>query len=378
MQSVYDLQNNHSFDYKKILIVDDNKTNILVLKSMLEDYGYKQIYSALSAKEAYSILEKESINLILLDVMMPDIDGIEACFHIRGMQKHKRTPIIMVTADDSDETLKNSFDAGANDFTTKPINFINLNTRIQNIFIHKEKDDLILNQTRSAAINDIIEVLAHQWRQPLSAISATAMNISLAYELEDLNAEKLNKYIDNITKYTKELSNTIDDISDISKADTKQVRIDINNLIKYLINMIDIGYDTNNISIKFKEQELDKVLIYSNELKTVLLNILINSQEAFIRNDILGKKIVEISTRQDDNNTYINIKDNAGGIDASHISKVFDPYFSTKYEKNAKGLGLHSCKQIIEHHHGGEITISSHNANTQVSITLLNRVKEPI
>jgi len=367
------MDTHHSFTNKQLLIVDDNQTNILLLKTMLEEYGYKFIFTALSAIDAYSVLNEQKIDLILLDVIMPGIDGITACLTIKNMPKYKHTPIIMVTADTSDDTLKKSFDAGANDFTVKPINFVNLHSRIQNVFIHKEKDELILKQTRSSAMNDIIDTLAHQWRQPLSAINATAMNISISYELDDLTQDALTHHLRDISNYTQELSKTIDDLRNISKVDYKILSTDINKLIKYVINIINVGYENNKISLNLEDTELEKIMIYPNELTRVLLNILINSQDAFIRNKLDKKRIVKITSSQNEKYTQISIKDNAGGIDESCISKVFDPYFSTKHERNGKGLGLHNCKQIIELHQGGKIKINSKNSFTEVIIELLNK-----
>ncbi|MCK4974824.1 MAG: response regulator, partial [Sulfurimonas sp.] len=177
------MQENHSFNDKSILIIDDSKTSILLLEEMLKEGKYTSICSATSAKEAYEQLKQKEIDIILLDVVMPDIDGIEACKTIRKIPKYKQTPIIMVTANDSNETLKKSFDAGANDFVTKPVNFINLNSRIKNILLHQEKDMMIQNQTSSAAVNEIIEVLTHQWKQPLADISDKITKIKDAYQL---------------------------------------------------------------------------------------------------------------------------------------------------------------------------------------------------
>ena len=174
------MQINSSFKNRNILIVDDNKTTILFLETMLKDDGYFNLYTAYSAKESYKVLEKEKIDIILLDVMMPDIDGIEACKEIKQMKKYKSRPIIMVTADDTEATLKKSFEAGANDFVTKPINFTNLSSRMENIFSHQDKDTMIQNQTRSAAMSEIIEVLAHQWRQPLAAITSTSLKFKVS------------------------------------------------------------------------------------------------------------------------------------------------------------------------------------------------------
>ncbi len=363
---------------KNILLVDDNKTNILLLETMLDDAGYTSIYSCLSAKEAYKKLEKYKFDIILLDIGMPDIDGIEACRTIREMPKYKRVPIIMVTANDSDENLSKSFDAGANDFVTKPVNFINLNSRMKNLFSHQEKDMLIMNQIRVSAMNEIIEVLAHQWRQPLATISSSAIHIQVANELGKLNSTEIESNMTKISDYAQELSKTIDEIRDVSKTDEKALHVDINKLVKHALSVIQKSYKSRDIALQMKEKELEEILTFPNEFVRVLLNIFINSQEAFIRNKKDSKKVIQIETMQDSDSTTIIIRDNAGGIKPENLSKVFDPYYSTKYEKNGKGLGLYNCKQIIEQHQGGKLNISSNDSITEVKIELLNDFKEPL
>jgi len=101
---------------KNILIVDDNKSNVLLLNALLEDLGYVSIFSAFGAKEAYEIIENNSMDLLLLDVMMPEIDGLDACKYIRQELNHTHVPIIMVTADTSDKTIEKSFEVGASDY----------------------------------------------------------------------------------------------------------------------------------------------------------------------------------------------------------------------------------------------------------------------
>ena len=116
-------KNQNIFDIyrKKILIVDDFKDNLELIKNMLEDNGYKNIICVLSAKEAYKELAKNNIGLIILDIMMPEINGIEACRHIKTNALYKDIPIIIVTAKADLQTLKSSFEAGANDYIRKPI-----------------------------------------------------------------------------------------------------------------------------------------------------------------------------------------------------------------------------------------------------------------
>ncbi|MCF6309280.1 MAG: hybrid sensor histidine kinase/response regulator [Sulfurimonas sp.] len=367
------MQENNSFTDKSILIIDDNKTDMLLLKSILVEEGYKSIYTAESAKEAYQILETNMITAILLDVSMPEIDGIEACQTIRKIYRHKTTPIIMITADSSDETLKRSFDAGANDFVTKPINLVNLNSRIKNIILHKEKDKMIQDQISSAAVNEIIEVITHQWKQPLADISKRVLKIKDAYQLGKIDKYIFEENIDKIDKDAHELSKAIDEVKTLSNIDKKTSTVAINILVKYALNIIKKSYKNRKISLQMKEDEnLKKILMLPNEFVRVLLNILINSQEAFLQNKNKQTKTVQIIISQDDIYTKIVIRDNAGGINDENISKIFNPFFTTKNKKNSTGLGLYYCKQIIEQHQGGKLSIYSNNNITEVSIKLLN------
>ncbi len=360
-----------NYHNKYILIVDDNETNILLLKSMLEDDGYQHILTSTGAKDTYAILDKEPIDLILLDVMMPDIDGIEACKTIRESEKHKDISIIMVTADDTDETLTKSFDAGANDFTTKPINFINLNTRIKSVLSLKEKDAIILNQTRATAMNDIIDTISQQWTKPLLNINKIVHDLETLCKKEQPNIELIKEGLQGIGSSSIGLSKTIDVFRKISKIEQKQVHTDINKLLIYTLKIIQDSYKSNHITLQFKEEnQINKIMVYPNELVRVLLNIFINSQEAFASQKQNLKKIVQVVISQTQEYTSISIKDNAGGIKEENMKHVFDPYFSTKKEKQGSGLGLYSCKQIIEQHLQGSVEIISKKNTTELLVTL--------
>ena len=361
----------NNYHNKHILIVDDNETNILLLKSMLEDEGYQHILTSTGAKDTYTLLDKEPIDLILLDVMMPDIDGIEACKAIRQSQEHNNISIIMVTADDSDETLTKSFDAGANDFTTKPINFINLNTRIRSVLSHKEKDSIILNQTRATAMNDIIDTISQQWTEPLHNINEMVKNLDTLCKEKQPNITLIKEGLQDINSSSTNLTKTIDIFRSISQVEHKQVHTDINKLLIYTLKIIQDSYKSHNIILQFKEeQDINKIMVYPNELVRVLLNIFINSQEAFSSQDKNLKKIVQVVVSQSKEYTSISIKDNAGGIKEENMKHLFDPYFSTKKEKAGSGLGLYSCKQVIEQHLEGNVDIISKKNTTELLVTL--------
>ncbi|EDZ61613.1 two-component hybrid sensor and regulator [Sulfurimonas gotlandica GD1] len=360
------------FYSKNILIVDDNKVNILVLEGLLEDEGYTSILSATSALQAYDILKKNNIDMILLDVMMPQIDGIEACRTIRQTPNYNHIPIIMITADISDETLRKSFEAGANDYLNKPVNMTNLKVRIESQFMNAHKDALILNQNRLLAVNETVQMLAHQWRQPLSIISTITMDIAVAYEFDELTAEHLDRSLNNINNAVQELSKTLDEFRQISNIEESTSLNNINDTVNKSIKLIEDRFESNHINLETDLQHQQDILYFPNELVKILISIYTNSIEAFKKTPHEIKKFIKISTKQNKDYTYIEAVDNAGGIDKDLINRIFDPYVSTKDEKNAVGLGLYNAFNILKESMHASIKVTSQNSQTTVTIKIPN------
>lgn len=369
---------NIDFHSKNILIVDDVTTNIFFLKTLLEEEGYLSIYTATSAKKAYSILEEKNIELILLDVSMPDIDGIEATKYIRGHDNYKHIPIMMVTADDSNETLQRSFNAGANDYITKPVNIQNLRIRAESLFMSAHKDVIILNQSRLLAVTDTVKMLAHQWRQPIAAIASTTMNISIKNELQTLDSKELDLSLRKINEYLQDLSRSIDDFAHISKVETDSSRNKMNTTIEESLSLTAESFIVNSISIETNLPLCKPTIYFENELIKVLIAIYKNSIEAFVRNNIKVGKLIKVSIVQTDAMTSIKIIDNAGGIDPSLIERVFDPYVSSKKEKNSVGLGLYNAVNVLRDYMHATIKLTSEKDETTVTIEIPNEELEEV
>jgi len=359
-----------NFQTKTILIVDDITTNRVLLSSLLEDEGYISIYEASSASEAYGILETHTIDLILLDVMMPEIDGVEACQYIHEDKSSSHIPIIMVTSDDSDETLTKSFNAGASDYVTKPINATNLKVRMASIFLNAHKDTIIQNQNRLLAVNETVQMLAHQWRQPLSTINSTILKLVLQNELDKLNKKDLAKDLETVTSHLQTLSKTLDEFRKITSKESQATSVDVDNLIQTSISLINARFQKNSIKISTNLQSKTETLLYQNELTNILINIYTNSLEAFtIKNEIKDKKL-SISTLSTSESVTIVIEDNAGGINGDLLKNIFEPYVSSKYEKNGVGLGLYNAFITLKNLMNATIKIDSFNNSTIVSIVI--------
>lgn len=361
------------FHSKNILIVDDVNTNTMYLKILLQEEGYSSIYTANSAKQAYTILEDNNIELILLDVSMPDIDGIQATKYIREQESLKNIPIMMVTSDTSSETLKKSFDAGADDYITKPVNIQKLQIRAESLFMSAYKDGVILNQNRLLAVTDTVKMLAHQWRQPIASIASTTMHISIKNELGTLDPNELKISLDKIDEYLQSLSRSIDDFAHISKLDTDASLHDMNVTVTESLALIHDSFIHDDISLETNLTSSKSIIYFEDELLKILLSIYKNSIEAFQKNTISTAKIIKVTTSQTDTITRIIISDNAGGVDSSVIRKIFDPYVSTKEEKNGVGLGLYNALNVLKEYMHATIHISSVNDETTVTIKIPNK-----
>ncbi|MFK5882712.1 MAG: cache domain-containing protein [Sulfurospirillum sp.] len=238
----------------------------------------------------------------------------------------------------------------------------NFNMMIETIEKNIKKEKKIMEQSRLAQMGEIMSMIAHQWRQPLSSISSAVVNIQIKihskkYDFENKNdtllfLNLLNKKLNSIEEYVQFLSTTVDDFRTFFKQDSNKKLVPLAIPINKALQMIETSMSNKNIQINKNFQANNEVLIYKNELIQVILNILKNSEDNFIEKNI-PNPTVHITTKEEKNMNLISIVDNGGGIPDDILSKIFKPYFSTKVEKNGTGLGLYMSKVIIEEHHNG-------------------------
>ena len=221
---------------------------------------------------------------------------------------------------------------------------------------NRKKDEKIFLQSKAASMGDMIANIAHQWRQPLSAISTTATSMQLQLELKLAREEEVMDSFNHIIEYTSFLSQTIDDFRGFLKMDEEAERFDIRNVFAKTKNIIKSVYKQNDIEIIYTKPSFNlEVNGMPNALAQVFLNILNNSKDAFTSHEIKEKKVFVDFDREDDN-YVIYIKDNALGIKEDIINKIFDPYFTTKHQSQGTGIGLHMSKNIVEKSFGGQIS----------------------
>ena len=234
--------------------------------------------------------------------------------------------------------------------------------------IINRQHEQLLASSRSAAMGEMLSMIAHQWRQPLSVINTSVASMKVKRELEILDEDSLEysfKTIENTVLY---LSDTIDDFRDYFKPNKQESRVNLSELFNKSIFFLKA--EMSNLDIYY-EDNIDKeltIFTYKNELLQVIINIIKNSVDAFLENSKEQKHII-VTIVKENSIIYITITDNAGGIEQDILQKIFEPYFSTK-SKNGTGLGLYMCKVIVCEHLKGEIYASSKDEHTTLNIKL--------
>ena len=246
----------------------------------------------------------------------------------------------------------------------------------------KSKEQLFHQQTRLAQIGEMISMIAHQWRQPLTAISSNMMLIDLYVESEKYDLaneterkefiEFLKKKHNNIYDHIEYLSSTTDDFRNLFNPNTKKILININSPLDKALKLISTPIKNKNINLTLNLKSLKNCELYENEIMQVILNILKNASDSLIESS-KKEKHLSIETYDTQTHSIIKICDNGMGIPLNIQDKIFDPYFSTKNQKMGTGLGLYMSKNIIEDHNNGKLEFNTNPHNTCFLLTFKHK-----
>ncbi|UKP00078.1 hybrid sensor histidine kinase/response regulator [Nostoc sp. UHCC 0870] len=391
-----------------ILIVDDIPTNIKVLFVILNQAGFK-VSVAKSGKSALRKAEETLPNLILLDVMMPDMDGFETCYQLKQNPKTKNIPVIFMTARSDLLDKVKGLELGAVDYITKPIEYQEVLARI-NIHLELRRTQLKLAQEeKMSALGQLISGIAHEINNPVNFISGNLIHAQhyIADLLQLLNLYE--KYTKNAVPEIESYANEID--LDFIKQDLPQLlssmkmgtervekivrslrlfsRLDdtkfqlfnihegIDSTLIILSNRIKSTSTNSGINIVKNYGELPLVECYAGQLNQVFMNLFSNAIDA-IEESLTSEKIsdtptIEICTAitEDKKSILITISDNGTGISEEVQQRMFDQFFTTKPLGKGTGFGLAIAHEIIVEKHGGTLDVKSAlGEGTQFLITI--------
>ncbi|MEA2111170.1 MAG: HAMP domain-containing sensor histidine kinase [Campylobacterota bacterium] len=210
-----------------------------------------------------------------------------------------------------------------------------------------EKEQLLSHKSRSAAMGEMVENIAHQWRQPLNILALVLQDIYISGQLGTLDTDKLEENYSKANNMLQYMSQTIDDFRNFLKKSDNLERFALNNIFKSIDSILLLSLKKNNIAITMDNSNGYYLQGNQNEFLQVFINIINNAQDAIILNNIKNGKII-LHVKKINNTIQISIQDNAGGIKAENIDRIFDPYFTTKHKSQGTGIGLYMSKQIIE------------------------------
>jgi len=235
--------------------------------------------------------------------------------------------------------------------------------------INQEKEQqerLLIRQSKLASMGEMISLIAHQWRQPLSVINGIVLTIDIDYRRQQLDHVTLDKHLNQIEETTAYLSKTINDFTDFFSKNKNKEYFFIADVINQAIQLT--GVETHNeIDLLYQSTQPIKLLGYKSELIQSILVVLNNAIHAcHKRLPQIQKGHIVIQTKVIEEQLEITIEDNGGGIDPKHLSEIFDPYFTTKQQ--GTGLGLYILKLIIEESMNGQVRLVNGSAGAVFTI----------
>jgi C4-dicarboxylate-specific signal transduction histidine kinase len=213
----------------------------------------------------------------------------------------------------------------------------------------------IMQKNRLASMGEMIDNIAHQWRQPLMKINAIVLNTDRSIELKKYDEKYLQNRLDDISQAVYHMSNTIDTFREFLNPHKSKESFEISNSINKSLKVLNTLLVDIEVNINQKEIYINA---YESEFMQVIISILSNSIDIFKARDI-EKKYINIDIYEDDIHYFISIKDSAGGIKEDIIDKIFEPYFTTKHKSGGTGMGLYISKLIIQSSFKGDIKVKA-------------------
>jgi signal transduction histidine kinase len=240
----------------------------------------------------------------------------------------------------------------------------------QEIAKRMEQEQILIQQSKLAAMGEMIGNIAHQWRQPLNTLGLQIQDIADAYEFGELNREYLEKSVKESMRVIEKMSNTINDFKDFFKPDKKKVDFTVSEALDDAVPIIDASLKNNFINLEIEMVEDCTIHGFVNEYSQVLLNMINNAKDALKKSENRDKTIRIVADKDDQGHARVRVSDNGGGIPEEIMDKIFDPYFTTKHKAEGTGIGLYMSKMIIERNMQGTITAENIEGGAMFTITV--------
>lgn len=329
-------------------------------------------------------------DVVLLDLSLPDSSGVDTVRKMRAA--FADVPIVVLTGYDDDALAIASLEAGAQDYLVKgrfDVDALNravrnaqvrgalesrlrllnetLERRIQEeLAKNREKDLMLIQQSRQVAMGEMVRNIAHQWRQPLNALALVLANILDDYRFGELDEATLERAVADGNRVIQRMSHTIDDLRNFFQSSPEKQPFKIGETVRGTIALVEVGFRAHGIEFKVESKSDVEIMGYESELAQVLLNLFNNSKDAIKACGVLHG-CIDVRLEQDGGMEKIRVSDNGGGIPDAVMERIFDPYFSTR--EAGTGIGLYMSKMIVEKSMGGRITAANIEGGAEFTVS---------
>ncbi|MFZ2949040.1 MAG: PAS domain-containing sensor histidine kinase, partial [Desulfuromonadaceae bacterium] len=235
----------------------------------------------------------------------------------------------------------------------------------------RDKDQMLLLQSRQAAMGEMIGNIAHQWRQPLNTLGLMIQRQLLIYDLGEFTREMLEKDVSSSMEVIQHMSRTIDDFRNYFRPDKEKIIFNVHDVIVNTLSLLEGTLQNTQINITIVAKDDPVIYGYQNEYSQVLLNILMNAKDALLERNVVDPRVT-ITICSENGCAVVTVSDSAGGIPEDITDKIFDPYFTTKGPQQGTGVGLFMSKTIIEKNMGGRLSVRNSTDGAEFRIEVCN------
>ncbi len=346
----------------KILIIDDAVDTVELLKKRLRFDGYDTV-EAYDGEEGLQQVAEHNPDLIILDVMMPKLDGYEVCKRLKSHKNTKYIPIIMLTAKSDMGDKVKGLDAGANDYLAKPFHYEELSARIKSLLAVKEAREELVEEEKSEALNHMMNEMAHEIRNPLTSIGGFARRVHQKLSTGDPNKRYMEMIIQEVTRMEKMVQQLFNLKTTVVFYKEES---DLNDIIMEALKPFQQKCQEKGIQIETDlSNNSPPMSVDIEHMKVALCNLIENSIEAM--EDMLKKRL-RITSHVSDGTIEVQIADTGKGIPKDKIKNIFDPFFTSK--TSGPGVGLTLALKIIQEHRGSVSVESKPGIGTTFTIRL--------
>lgn len=233
----------------------------------------------------------------------------------------------------------------------------------------RRNEQMLIQQSRMAAMGEMLRNIAHQWRQPLNVLAANIQRLGLTYQYGGFTKELLKESISDMMAVIRKMSQTIDDFQDYLAPKKEKALFPVDEVIRKTISLIGESYQGEGISITFESDDGGDAYGDSNEYGQVLMNLLTNARDALLQGREMERRIT-IRSRTEKGRSVVTVTNNGGGIDDAIADKIFEPYFTTKELGKGTGVGLFLSKMIIEKNMAGRLTFRNVEGGAEFEIRI--------